>query len=210
MSKLWVVIPAAGESRRFKEAGYKTPKPLLHLRNNHGNVDTMINFVKDSIPMGLDVIDVLRLEKTIGQADTVYQTVKNLPFIDSVLILDCDIILRIGDIEHIIEMLNSFDVVMAVTETFDPNASRVNQIPFPTRFVEKETISQYGIISARAFRSCGVLTAALKRLLDECETEPYLSTAMNYYPGTKFAHLITEYVDLGTPQRIKEAGWEIC
>ena len=212
MSKLWVVIPAAGKSQRFIDAGYLTPKPLLRLEAPDGKIGPMIEFIKDTVPKGLEIIEILHLEKTVGQADTVYQGIKDLPSDDSCLILDCDTLLQTIDIQKLISLLGIYDMSLLVAETFDPNASRVDQIPFPTRFVEKEPISQFGIIGARAFKDIGFLTLALKRTLDRCairSTEPYLSTAINHYPGTKFAHLITEYVDLGTPQRIKEAGWEI-
>lgn len=45
MSDLWIVIPAAGESRRFKEAGYSIPKPCLCIKNREGEVTAMINHI---------------------------------------------------------------------------------------------------------------------------------------------------------------------
>jgi dTDP-glucose pyrophosphorylase len=241
MSDLWIVIPAAGESRRFKEAGYDTPKPLLVLKPVVNIVPEfqisrkMIEHVVNELPLQLsphlicagiplqylnqDLLDVrtpnikyIGLEKTTGQAESVLKLTEHLPVEDSVLVLDCDMILRDHDIVRLVEMLSIYDVSIAVTKTFDPNASRVDQIPYPTRFVEKEPISEYGIVGARAFKNIGLLNKALKRTLERCKTvnqEPYLSMAINHYPGVKFAHLITDYVDLGTPERIKEAGWEI-
>lgn len=228
MTKLVVVILAAGESRRFKEAGYSLPKPLLRLKNPKGEEGRMIDHLVAEFPDWLfaSVIvalpkgtspgtlgsRIMYIEHTTGQADSAYQIVKTLPDNNNVILLDCDMILNIKDILLLIEMIKIYDVSIAVAETFDPNSSRVDQIPFPTRFVEKENISQYGIVGARCFKNAKLLTHALKKTLERCEekhVEPYLSLAINYYPGIKFAHLITEYVDLGTPQRIKEAGWEI-
>jgi len=212
MSKPLVIIPSAGRSQRFIDAGYVVPKSLLQLKAPDGKIGTMVDFVKDSVPKGLEIDVIYHLEKTIGQADTVYQSLKDFPVDDSCLILDCDTILKTTDIQKLIDLLEIYDVSLAVAETFDPNASRVDQIPFPTRFVEKENISQYGIIGARAFKNIGLLSIALKRTMDRCairSAEPYLSMAINHYPGTKFAHLITQFTDLGTPQRIKESEWEI-
>lgn len=229
MSNLWTIIPAAGESKRFKEFGYQTPKPLLRLKSKSGETGYMVQHVISDLSSwiragviialheGVDKLQdleerVMFVSQTTGQADTVYQIVKTLPDNDNVLILDCDMVLLTTDILLLIKMIQIYDVSIAVAETFDPNSSRVDQIPFPTRFVEKENISQYGIVGARCFKNARLLTIALKRTLEKCEDrhiEPYLSLAINPYPGIKFAHLITEYVDLGTPQRIMEAGWEI-
>ncbi len=230
MSKLWVVIPAAGESRRFKEAGYETPKPFLRIKAKDGYETWMISHVVHSIPdldrvsiiagvsMGLreklksDLIDFKSIYSTTGQAHTVLQLLEDLPEEDSVLVLDCDMILEMKDLKKLIEMLSVYDCTIAVTETFDPNSSRVDQIPFPTVFVEKEPISQFGIVGARGFRSILLLKEALEETLKDCKEsgkEPYLSMALNHYPGTKFALLIDSYQDWGTPERIKESGAEI-
>jgi len=229
VSNIWTVIPAAGESKRFREAGYSMPKPLLRIKSPAGEEAYMVQHVIADLPSWLRAGVVIALPShldkpidleertisiphTIGQADTVYQAIKTLPDNDLVLVLDCDMILKSEDILKLVELLNIYDVTVAVTETFDPNASRVDQVPFPSRFVEKEPISKWGIVGARAFKSAAVLSVALERTFDRCTArhqEPYLSMAMNPYPGSKFAHVITDYIDLGTPERIKEAGWEI-
>ena len=246
MSDLWIVIPAAGKSQRFIDAGYSISKPLLNLKAPSGKESWMINHVLDTIPPGYPIITALPtglkvdtgglthmqcieivldeveaskekhyiqyIEKTLGQADTVYQTIKHIDPNDSVMIVDVDTILDTKDLQTMIEFLQVYDAVIAVATSFDPNASRVDQIPFPTRFVEKQPISQYAIIGARAFKSIGLLTSALKRVLERYEIlgqEPFLSVAINHYPGTKYAHQIMGYTDLGTPQAIVDAGWEI-
>ena len=233
MNKLWVVIPAAGESKRFKDQGYMDPKPLIQLISKTGEYHCMLGFVYESLfpiadvdnlvialPGGVhlpDTIDdiehhVVHIQKTLGQADTIHQALLSLPSEDSVLIQDCDTILKTKDIQFLINSLQVYDMTLAITKTLDPNASRVDRVPFPTRFEEKKPISEWGIIGVRGFNNIGRLRSALGKTLDQCMghgVEPYLSMAMNEYAGTKFAHKITEYVDLGTPERIKEAGWEI-
>lgn len=234
MSKPWIVIPAAGESRRFKEAGFSTPKPFLVLEDPSGMQTEMLRHVLLSLPMPYDSRVIVGttepmgdlphvvIPHTRGQADTVYQMVKTLPSADPVLVLDCDMLLRTEDITALLHLLTVYDMVTAVAETFDPNASRVDRVPFPTRFVEKQPISQWGMVSGRGFKKCGELAHALQTELATCairvalsqghvisQQEPYLSSAMNLYNGTKYAHVITEYVDLGTPQRVEEAQWKI-
>lgn len=232
MSDLWVVVPAAGQSRRFREAGYHTPKPLLRIENTDGLTASMIMHVLSSLPptgdktrderilVGLpEDVDILvpfypyrLIPKTLGQADTVYQLIQELPGEDSVLVLDCDMILDPLDIEALMHAVELYDVAIAVTTSFDPNASRVDQVPFPTRFVEKEPISQYAIVGARAFKSIDLLRKALKRTIDRYKSlgqEPYLSVVINHYPGVKYTHQITKYTDWGTPQAILESGARI-
>jgi NDP-sugar pyrophosphorylase family protein len=233
MSELWVVVPAAGDSRRFKDAGYDIPKPLLKVKSKLGIIRYMMEHALvptlfldghregpivglpwDSNPPATG-LNYRRIGKTLGQADTVLQLIKNLPEDDHVLVLDCDMVLQQKDIEMLVALItvgNEYDVAIAVTKTFDPNASRVDSIPWPTRFVEKEPISEYGIVGARAFKDIGTLRYALEKTLTLYKNigkEPYLSVAINHYPGTKYAHLISEYTDWGTPQRIKESGAEI-
>jgi len=224
MSDLWIVVPAAGESRRFKEAGYTIPKPFLMI-DDEGLVMTMIGHVLydinhyEKILVGLSNLapddfefPSILIENSIGQADTVYRMLSCLPQEDSVLVLDCDMILEADDIQKMMDFLKNYDVVIAVAESFNPNASRVDQVPFPTRFVEKEPISQYAIVGARAFKNIGLLKKALERTLDRYKKigqEPYLSVAINHYPGTKYAHQITKYTDWGTPEAVKSSGAKI-
>lgn len=223
MSSLFTVIPAAGKSQRFRDAGYSLPKPYLVIKDKNCVTNRMIGHVITSFPHSLKIIatpsdrlplsnyDAMEhaIHQSVGQADTIYQVVKDLPKDSQILILDCDVVLQTRDIERVVGLLNSYDMVMAVAFTFDPNASRIDQIPFPTKFVEKKAISEFGMVSARAFRNAGKLTKALEETLEYCaaaEMEPYLSYAMNEYDGTKYAHLITEYQDWGTPERIAQNG----
>lgn len=225
---VWILILAAGQSKRFIEVGYTVSKPLLRVKSKEGVECSMLSHVEDSIPVdykdimavfpvGADTPNdfsnkIIRVSDSIGQAHTAYQVTRILPLDDTVIILDCDMILSQGDIRTVIEMTKIYDVAMAVTKTFDPNASRIDEAPFPTRFVEKEPISEYGIVGIRGFKSCGIITRALEKTLEQCnksKIEPYLSMAINFYPGVKYAHRITKYVDLGTPDRIKQSGWTI-
>lgn len=223
---LWVVIPAAGKSKRFQDAGYMTPKPLLKVKLG-GKTQTMLEHVVDSIPPYMkDIVIAVPagvdhplntaykvIEETVGQADTILQALSDLPAQDRVLILDCDMILHTEDLERMVRLLEVYDATIAVTRTFDPNASRVDTIPFPTKFAEKEPISEWGIVGARAFKSIGDLVTALNYTMVYCDhtgVEPYLSMAINSYPGSKYALEIMDFYDLGTPERLRESGAQIC
>ena len=229
MSDLYILIPAAGESLRFKELGYSTPKPFLKIQDSTGLTLSMLTHVISNLPPNMDIEKIIVgippgyepcsygefriINKTVGQADTILQLLEGIPNKSRILVLDCDMILDPKDILQMLNILEVYDVVVAVAETFDPNASRVDNAPLFSICVEKEPISQYGIVSARLFKNAGLLSDALKNRVKHCEldnTEPYLSEAINlYFSPMKWAHLIYQYEDWGTPQRILESGAKI-
>lgn len=221
--RLWTLIPAAGESRRFKEAGYEIPKPLLKLQSPEGVLKTMLGHVVCSLPntMRDNVVVALKegmsnptdtrtvwVENSKGQADTVRQVLKTLPESDRLLVLDCDMLLSANAIHEICSVGLVYDGVIGVTQSFDPNASRINKFPFPTFVVEKEPISEWAIISARYFRHIGLLHKAIKNV-KACYGEMYLSGVYNFYPNRLIAVNVGSYVDFGTPERVEASGWRI-
>lgn len=216
-----VLIPAAGASTRFLQEGYKTPKPALKIRKpNGGPVRTMLRHVQDTIPLNYECLFGLNthtdpdccdgnkwlIRETSGQADTVRQMLNYFKEDRPVLIQDCDMLLDQVVVTLMGRLLEVYDMTVAVTKTFDPNASRVDQIPFPTFFVEKEPISEWGIVGVRGFKSSNALKAALDRALREVEGEVYLSHAMNYVPGSKVAIMVRDFTDWGTPARLASTG----
>jgi len=225
---MWAIIPAAGQSQRFADVGYSTIKPLLKVQDRNGLTLSMLAHVRGTLPVedpyvltalpaGVERPEDYKGTKTIvietiGQADTIRQAIIGLPANDAVLIADCDMVLDPIDIFKMITHSQIAEVVVAVTQTFDPNASRVDQIPFPTRFVEKEPISQWGIVGIRIFNSVRKLEIALDIAISRAirhSQEPYLSMAMNDYPGPKYAHVITNFQDWGTPERLVNSGAKI-
>jgi len=228
MSDPIAVILAAGQSRRFVEAGYSLPKPFLTIQDQDGKRGQMVDFVVNSLPDTMKIfiaipatylyapqrdVQNVHISRTYGQADTAYQVVSHLPKDRRVIVLDCDMVLQPRDVKNIIELTRLFETVTAVTPTFDPNASRVDSVPFPTRWAEKEPISSWGIVGARAFRNAGRLTTALRHVLEMpgAPGEPYLSTAMNHYLsfGQNFAYEVSQFKDWGTPERIAASGAKI-
>jgi hypothetical protein len=222
MSRTVVLIPAAGSSVRYQKAGYSQPKQTLVIRHNRV-IKTMLAHVEDTV-IGFDIMiglradsyppkdirgEIIPIEETKGQSDTLFQMVRFVPDGRPVLVLDCDMLLEPADILQLDLLLCSWDVAVAVTKTFDPNASRIDTFPYPTWFVEKEPISEYGIVGARAFRSKSKLYTALSKQLSQTMTEPYLSTAINFYDGKKIALEINKFSDWGTPERLAESGAEI-
>lgn len=222
--KIWAIILGAGESKRFHDEGFVCPKPSL-LIEHKGKPLSMITHVANSVPASIyqrlavyragvpmpTDLDALPMwvKATRGQADTAYQVVQTMLPHDGVLMLDCDMLLEREDLERIVTLMGIYDVVVAVTKTVDPNASRVDSAPLFTTCAEKQAISQWGIVGARGFSTAWILEKALQKLLEESPEEPYLSMAINNYPGSKYAYEITKFQDWGTPERIQKSGAKI-
>ena len=229
MSNISVIILAAGDSRRFAVMGYDTPKPFLTIDyagqkcsmlghvllrvEKFANSVLVVTRMNQELPSDIYNIhcplDHLQVNFTLGQADTLRKALVGLPE-QSVMVLDCDMLLPEHDLEYLAAATDLYEVAVAVARTFDPNASTVDQIPFPTQFREKECASEWGIVGARAFRSVKHLRAALEEYVVYCgiylHSEPFLTPAINYIKGKKFAHVVGDYVDWGTPQRLQESG----
>lgn len=222
-----VLVLGAGESKRFRDKGIRIPKPLLNI-DFLGKTASMLSHVQDGIPESLEILTVLaegydppndirggviHIRPTRGQAETVYRVLSIIKEDRPVLVHDCDMLLDALDVGALVDWLEKYAMTVAVTETFDPNASRVDKIPYPDVFVEKQPISKWGIVGARGFASSKEIIQCieieLRKNINTIDYEPYLSEAMNHIPGMALAHQISDFVDWGTPERIYESGAKI-
>ena len=213
MSDLHILIPAAGRSTRFAAQGYTTPKPFLQIRDRNGVSKRMVDHVADSAPIGLThILYPAGAPDSSGQAESVLILVNQvLDQLDDarVLVLDCDMVLPRAVLIVLEKVLSVYSMSVAVAETFDPNASRIDSFPFPRVFAEKQPIGKWGIVGARAFRSARNLKTALEYTISVAKrtgSEPYISEAMNYYPGTAVAIPTDDFQDWGTPERVAASG----
>lgn len=217
--RLWLLIPAAGESQRFKDNGHIVRKPFLEVRSAPGRVRSMLAHVLESAPWTRTIValpyghalprdvrgcDVLQIVRTASQIDTVRQMLQHVPMNDSVLVMDCDTVMVPEDLAAM--MAYDADVVIAVAESSDPEMSRVDAVPFPSRFEEKPSGLRYGVISARMFKEAGALDNAIS------QNDGSFSNILRYYRetgGTTRAHLVTAWQDWGTPDKLRATGAEI-
>lgn len=225
----WILIPAAGESQRFRAEGLLTPKPLLRVRHE-GRECTMLAHVVSRVPREFQVVVALRdppissrdwrgrvavVGETSGQAETVLRALREIPDEDGVTTMDCDTLMEQDDVHELCALVGSeYSAAVAVAyDTADQQMSRVDYVPVPTLFVEKRSISPWGMISARSFSSAGVLREVLEEVVLEYASagrEPYLSEALNRYPGKKIAHVVTRWTDWGTPAKLRSSGALLC
>lgn len=216
---LWVLVPAAGESRRFADAGYPTPKPFLRIAHKSladGYPKAMLDHVVDSLPgdvpslvslpkrlamsskpgEALERTSSMNLEKTRGQADSLRQMVRWLPkrYLDdtAVVIVNCDVVFT--DPSHIQWLVTQVDAgfvaATLVVESNSPAMSYAHPYPCPQRFVEKQVLGKHAMAGAWAFASAARLLSALDWACCQGSTEPYLSHAMGRIIGPKISKCI--------------------
>ena len=233
---LRILIPAAGGSQRFRDAGYATPKPWLRLVSGGANT-SMLDLIGEEISVlqkhlsgsGVDS-DVLvgcplgyvppfgvpiQIEKTLGQADTIRQLCaagKNDTDMQ-VLVVNSDVVHPAKMLERLVDRLAVFDMSLLVHTSRDPSLSYINMFPQPTAYAEKQVISSYGISGAWGFSSRNNLARILHNICSSAAAgrEVYLSHVLGEF--TPAAAVLTRrslFVDLGTPAAVADAGFRIA
>jgi len=230
---LQLLIPAAGESRRFAEAGYQKPKGLLKM-GWRGKRRTMIEHVVESVSDSLapligcrpqdweafaaalpaDYV-VIPVGASMGQADTVARLAcaPHIGAYDQLLVVNSDNAFAVK--EH---RLTTFahnwyanSKASAGAVVFDANEYRFGYIDAYPDFnfgIEKKPISRYALAGAFFFRSARILLDAWAewRRDSKPDDEPYLSGLFKYIEGPKLASMIdrNQLHEWGTPQAIAE------
>lgn len=223
-----VVIPAAGDSRRYSEAGIAIPKPDLRVKFR-GHTRTMLEHVISTIPnicgktyVGLrpDMVgpksthfERVDIRNSAGQADTVLQILDRFTEDSPLLVMNSDALIERAALRRIIDDVTDrkFSVGIVVQRTHNEGMSYVDQVPHPVRFVEKQRLSAFGMSGAWSFRSSRELDDALRYLLGHrrmSKGEPYLSQALNYVGGKKVTLEIEPHdiVDWNTPEAFAASG----
>lgn len=221
MSNLWTLIPAAGRSERFRQAGHALPKPLLRVRDRHGRTRRMFDHVLERVRLDNVIVaipaghapcgdsQIMPIEHTRGPCDTISQMLARVPEDARVLLCDCDALVDDENfVEDMLEFIGPYSQVAAVVESDDPNLSRVDRFPNWSCCIEKPTIPcGPGVFGMRAFSRAGQLRLAC---LDAMQTNPeaYLSAAMTII-GRGRALWTHRYEDWGTPEALRAAEAEI-
>lgn len=231
-----VIIPAAGLSTRFLEAGYTILKPDLRVRRKSSTGGesghrprSMLNHVISSIsvahgpvivgahPKLVEPVDrpvVWRqVHRSRGQAHTIYKMLEDyFPQDGPVMVLNSDVVFRDGVLSQLesATLLDGADIGILVHKSESMALSYVDWFPYSQRYREKDRLSAYAMSGGWIFASAHDLRLAIEKILVAMH-EPYLSQAMNLMKGVHMCHLIErkDFVDLGTPEAVEEENWEI-
>ncbi len=226
-----VIILAAGQSKRFQQAGYKTPKPFLKVEWN-GTTAMMIDHVINTIPLELEDVDIALppgwskhcskelafrpgyvfkydvIENSKGPAETAYQILTHLEISESCLFLDTDILNSTNDLLKLTK-LNHCGVL--VRRSANPAYSYVDQLGRFEHIKEKERISEYAVQGAYYVPQFILQKFIMElRITISAMNEPFLSHVFDRMTIEKYA-VPTTYipVDWGTPQDIEMSGAHI-
>ena len=202
-----VVIPAAGEGRRFADAGWVQPKPLIrvngipmislviqNLSARHFNFNIAaqkrhkadfenLSFAGIGTP-SLHYIDGV----TSGAAETVFRMVKNLPGELPLCIANSDQLVDIQMQDFVDDFIaRQLDGSIMVFEdpTSNPKWSfaKLNDNGLVSEVAEKKPISNLATVGIYLFRKTDLFIAAVKQMVaarDTTNNEYYNAPAFNY------------------------------
>lgn len=223
-----VLVPAAGESRRFKEAGIDKPKGLILFQ--HEKLDgfdrVMVEHVLQDFPRatiavsavtpewqnfgrGRRVRDIIEVGSTLGQADTVKKALRAIDSVKletPVLVLnsDCGFLYPL---KAFVAQAREFDSAVLVFDGLGETAfSYIDNFPIFKTAAEKFPISKWAIAGAFYFRRAAALMLALEQQQrgGPCHSngEFYLSGTFRHLEGTHLAvaMLREQLLSWGTPE----------
>lgn len=221
-----ILIPCAGRSQRFVDAGYVVPKALLPVTVYDGTVsmaqqvsrrvesphqrlygvdpDSMDLF-RDALP--LDAVLVKAVNRHLGQSGTILDLALACDANEDVLVLNCDVLHDV-DIDRFVQLatLAKTDCLVSVFESREPVYSYVDGYPEFDSAMEKMVISSYALSGMYYFRSAKILSHAIDQqiaLESTVKGELYISQALQHIKGYKTTWLYdaADIHDLGTPER---------
>jgi dTDP-glucose pyrophosphorylase len=230
-----VVILAAGQSKRFRDAGYITPKPFLRVKWR-GSPMIMLDHVLHTLPLNLtgyasdcsitvgipsdpvllsytdtqyadNEIKFVQIENSKGPADTALKIVEHLPP-KSTLFLDVDVLNTSNDLELLMGMRCS-GVLVSVSH--NPAFSYVDRLGEFNIICEEERISDMAVQGAYYVyeHNMNEFIYAAKEVIDSVE-EPYISHVFNECKFSKLSTFTTyNPIHWGTPQDLELSGARI-
>lgn len=212
-----VLIPAAGESRRFREAGYAGPKALLpvdwrgvrqpavlHLLDSVWSRHRWHTVVGTTTALAPQFAEVLRGrdaevldvgDSTCGQADTLLRMARLRREDDPAVVVNCDVVpnLSLWPLRAAIAPGGGCTAAVLVGQSESLSASYADAVPYFCGCVEKPASVPPGgwaLLGVYALVSPRQLRVALDETLRSGERvggEAYLSDALGRLPGQKLA-----------------------
>lgn len=214
-----ILIPAAGNSKRFLDAGITKPKGLIKFSYKGGPLINMIanvlgSYNNRSFFIGtnrhefldeFDERDIIQVGNTKGQADTVAKMCEILLRDQPIIIMNCDSgILYPLDVFY--NQVKDFDAGLLVFDGGGNTAfSYINKFPLFDNVAEKQAISSLAVSGVYYFKSYKVLSNLIQKQLQfgiSHAGEYYLSGTLGYLEGTKLAVMMQkdQLLNWGTPE----------
>lgn len=218
-----VIIPAAGESKRFSRKGIKLPKPLIkfswgdfpkktmleHALHGLGDqtvhIGTLVKLAQDfkeAFPPPKFFVH--QLSESLGQANTVKQVVDKLAFDSPILILNSDSMF-LYPLGAFLVQVNGFDGAAIVFDgKYNPAYSYVDKYPLFDSAIEKDPISPWAMAGAFYFKSKTDFINAYEAYHATSPKEEHLSEVYNFLPGNKLAVFVPkeQWIVWGTAEEL--------
>ena len=209
MQKINVIIPMAGEGRRFKEAGFKKPKPLIKVLNKtlieiaietlgikNANLYFVVrkyknkNFNEQLKKILLKYTDIKKIiylkKKTSGAVETLLKVRKisqNIPLLTA----NCDQYLDWSPDKFLKLMKKkNYDggVVTYKSRNKKNSFAKINN-NLVVKIAEKKVISNNALIGIHYWKKTNYFFSSAKKLIKEIKskrlnTEPYVSETYNF------------------------------
>lgn len=197
-----IVIPAAGEGRRFREAGYEQPKHEIPL----GGIRLIDRVIRNVLPLDTDgdvtVITRAMVGETRGTAETIALAADKIPLGKPVVVANCDqLIWQPKDWQP----RDGQDAVVFTFRSCNEAHSYVScdEDDRIIDIVEKQVISERAVSGVYWFRDSGTLMSACLWLCGYRRTgELYLSGALKRMLDLGYALYAVDVPTaiLGTPE----------
>jgi NDP-sugar pyrophosphorylase family protein len=202
-----IVIPAAGEGKRFKDAGYTTAKPLIPVLG----VSMIERVVKNVTPKGTGQILVITREMvgpTDGTLDTILYLKDRIDSDSPLLLALCDQLVDFSP-EDLIKKGDQADGAIVTFSRQTPNLSYVEEIwGVITRIADKKVISDHAVAGVYYFKRAGDFMQAAERVVQRGVKENgeyVVSQAIEWMidQGKRLLVYPADSVILGTPQELQ-------
>ncbi len=207
-----LIVLAAGEGKRFRQVGYKDPKPFIEISGVH-MLDLVIRNMRDQLkltpeacpvtivtqdsfgdpPFNLENANLIKLTRTTsGAAETAKLALESLPPDGlPVIVCNCDQLVTFDGAEVLDSLqLDRSNVILTFEEpTRNPKWSYAEIVPgtcLVKRVAEKVAISTTATVGVYGYAAASVAIAAIERMMqanDRFNNEFYLCPAFNYVKG---------------------------
>jgi dTDP-glucose pyrophosphorylase len=222
-----VLIPAAGEGKRFSESGYTLAKPYLPIDDKKMliasalsmNLDAKFIFILRQNPQIYDLLNDIQLnfkkanieilnEVTEGAADTCLHATDYLDLDDELIIANCDQIMN-WDSNRVLNELRQYNGGLVCIKSNDPKHSyvKLDTNNYATYIKEKECISEYALTGIHYWKEARDFVNSASMMIHskiKSKNEYYISETYNLLikQGKRIGISLIENSDIhfiGTP-----------
>jgi len=197
-----VLIPAAGEGQRFKEAGYAMSKPYIPVNNKKMliasalslDIDAKFIFILRQNPNIYDLLSDIQIyfkksnvkilnEITEGAANTCLHAMDYLNLDDELIIANCDQILD-WDSKKVLYELRKYNAGVVCIKSNDPKHSyvKLDTNNHAAYIKEKECISEYALTGIHYWKKASDFVSSATIMIDskiKSNNEYYVSETFN-------------------------------